>query len=325
MKRLLIVIFLVSLIPMNATSQLPNPDIQWTADWEIDKDVIVMQLDETTYRFELILEFWINNNRFTPIEVDFDTDFEEVDFEVDDPGQVSVEGNSNKTFQLKITGSGLDSNDILHNADEFTETITLTLIELVAGQAVDSSRQISQDLEFSHIYDMKVEYEAAGMPSKIAFLTVKSGTTQSMGVAVFNYGNSDDAVSKYEVSISKCPQLTYEFDGASLPMAVSPATTSVEGVIFGTIEISAPSSHPTKECEVKFYVTSEGSERSSYATLTVDVESSENKDDNSGDTNQDSDNSESSGIEAESTSLPALSAGLSTIAILLSALICRKD
>ena len=76
---------------------------------------------------------------------------------------------------------------------------------------------------------------------------------------------------------------------------------------------------------MKFYVTSEGSERSSYATLTVDVESSENKDDNSGDTNQDSDNSESSGIEAESTSLPALSAGLSTIAILLSALICRKD
>ncbi len=325
MKRFLIALFLFSLIPMNATSQLPNPEIQWTADWEIDKDVMIMELDETTYRFELILEFWINNNRLTPIEVGLETDFEEVEFEVDDPGKVSVEGNSNKTFQLKIEGSGLDADGILYNADEFTETITLSLIELVADQAVDSSREISQNLEFSHIYDMQVEYEASGLTSRNAFLTIKSGTTQSMGVAVFNYGNTDDAVSKYDVSISKCPQLTYEFDGASLPMAVSPATLSVEGVIFGTIEITAPSSHPTKECEVKFYVTSEGSGSSSYATLTVDVETSENKNDNSGDTNQESDDTDSSGIEAESTSLPALSAGLSTIAILLSALIRRID
>ena len=155
MKRFLIAIFLVSLIPVNATSQLPNPDIQWTADWEIDKDVMIMELDESTYRFELILEFWINNNRFTPIEVGFDTEFEEVDFEVDDPGQVSVEGNTNQTFELKIRGSGLDSDDILYNADEFAETITLSLIELVAGHS-RWSRQISQIWNF-HIYDMQVE------------------------------------------------------------------------------------------------------------------------------------------------------------------------
>ena len=36
-ERFLIAIFLVSLIPVNATSQLPNPDIQWTADWEMTK------------------------------------------------------------------------------------------------------------------------------------------------------------------------------------------------------------------------------------------------------------------------------------------------
>ena len=55
MKRFLIAIFLVSLNPVNATSQQPIPDIQWTADWEIDKDVMIMELDESTYRFELIL------------------------------------------------------------------------------------------------------------------------------------------------------------------------------------------------------------------------------------------------------------------------------
>lgn len=325
MKRILIAIFLVSLIPVPAASQIPSPEIQWTADWQIDQNVAIMELDPDTYQFELILEFWINNNRLTPIEVGFDTEFEEVEFEVDDPGQVSVAGNSNETFELTIMGSGLKDAIFLHNADEFSETITLRLIELVADQAVDSSREISQNLEFSHIYDMQVEYEASGLKSQNAFLTIKSGTTQSMGVAVFNYGNTDDAVSKYDVSISKCPQLTHDFEGASLPMTVSPATASSEGTIFGTIEISVPSSHPTKECEVKFYVTSEGSQRSSYATLNIDVQSTENKNDNSGDTNQESDDSESSGIEAESTSLPAASAGLSTIVILLSALIRRKD
>ena len=77
-------------------------------------------------------------------------------------GQVTVEGNSNKTFELKISGSGMDSDGILYNADTFSETVTMKLIELIAGQAADASREIEMDLKFSKIYDLVVKYENDG-------------------------------------------------------------------------------------------------------------------------------------------------------------------
>ena len=38
----------------------------------MEDDVAIMQLNEETYSFNLVLEFWINNNRLTPIEVGFE-------------------------------------------------------------------------------------------------------------------------------------------------------------------------------------------------------------------------------------------------------------
>ena len=90
MKRTIIAIFLISLVPFSTSAQLPNPEIQWTADWNTENEVSTMQLDQETHSFELILEFWINNNRLTPIEVGFEVEFEDVEFSVDDPGQVKV-------------------------------------------------------------------------------------------------------------------------------------------------------------------------------------------------------------------------------------------
>ncbi len=126
MKRIIIVIFLISLIPFSTSAQLPNPEIQWTADRTTEEEVAIMELDEDTYSFELILEFWINNNRLTPIEVGFEAELEYLDFDVDDPGQVTVDGNSNKTFELKISGSGMSEDGILNSAGTFIDTITLT-------------------------------------------------------------------------------------------------------------------------------------------------------------------------------------------------------
>ena len=57
MKRTIIAIFLISLIPVSTSAQLPNPEIQWTADWNTEDEVAIMQLNEETYSFELILNF----------------------------------------------------------------------------------------------------------------------------------------------------------------------------------------------------------------------------------------------------------------------------
>ena len=323
MKRILIFVILISLIPVPASSQIPTPGIQWTADWVIDQNVAIMELDSETYQFELILEFWIDNERITPVEVSIAAEFEEVDFEVDEPGPVSVDGNSNETFELKIMGTGLKDAMVLHNADEFSETITLTLSE--ANQINPTEQEISQDLEFSQLYEMHVEYEAAGLTSNNAMLDVKAGTTESINLQVFNYGNSDDAITKYSVSVSKCPQLKHNFEKiGELPLAISPATNPDDGIAFGTLEITASSTHPTKECELEFSVYSEATGRSSYATLYVDVEATENKDDGKEESSQDSESSESSNLESESSSLPAISSGLCVLTALFSAVIRRK-
>ena len=326
MKRTIIAIFLISLIPVSTSAQLPNPEIQWTADWNTEDEVAIMQLNEETYSFELILEFWINNNRLTPIEVGFEVEFEDVEFSVDDPGQVSVEGNSNKTFELKISGSGIDSDGILYNADTFSETVTMKLIELIAGQAADSSREIEMDLKFSKIYDLVVKYEGGGLTSSNAEVPMKSGTTKTINLHVFNFGNTDDAVTKTSIAVSRCPQLDYSFEPASaLPIVINPSVNSDDSKLLGELELSTTTSHPTKECILEFTIYPESESVSSYATLTIDVESVETIEEEQGDNTDDTTNTGTTDLEVESSSLPALSSFLCILTLLFSAVIRRNS
>ena len=328
MKRAIIATFLISLVPISTSGQMPNPEIQWTADWDTEDEVAIMQLDEDTYSFELILKFWINNNRLTPIEVGFETEFEYSDFEVDDPGQVTVEGNSNKTFELKISGSGMSADGYLYSADIIIDTITLRFIELVAGQAVDSSREIEMDLEFSKIYNLVVKYEDSGDISSDAQMTMKSGTTKKINLRASNYGNTDDAVTKTSISVSRCPQLAYSFEQSrDLPIVVPPGVYTDDGtpgILLGELEVSTTTSHPTKECILEFTIYPESDSVSSYATLTIDVESVENQIDEPEDNTGDTTNTESKDLDVESSSLPAISTFLCTVTVLFSALIRRK-
>ena len=326
MKRTIIAIFLISLIPVSTSAQLPNPEIQWTADWNTEDEVAIMQLNEETYSFELILEFWINNNRLTPIEVGFEVEFEDVEFSVDDPGQVSVEGNSNKTFELKISGSGIDSDGILYNADTFSETVTMKLIELIAGQAADSSREIEMDLKFSKIYDLVVKYEGGGLTSSNAEVPMKSGTTKTINLHIFNFGNTDDAVTKTSIAVSRCPQLDYSFEPASaLPIVINPSVNSDDSKLLGVLEFSTTTSHPTKECILEFTIYPESDSFSSYATLTIDVESVETIEEEQGDNTDDTTNTGTTDLEVESSSLPALSSFLCILTLLFSAVIRRNS
>ena len=209
------------------------------------------------------------------------------------------------------------------------DTITLRFIELVAGQAVDSSREIEMDLEFSKIYNLVVKYEGAGLPSSNVQIPMKSGTTKTINLTAFNYGNTDDAVTKTSISVSRCPQLDYSFEPSyTLPIFVGYPTRSDDGIhsgkLLGVLEVSTTTSHPTKECILEFTIYPESDSVSSYATLTIDVESVENQIDEPEDNTGDTTNTESKDLDVESSSLPAISTFLCTVTVLFSALIRRK-
>ena len=251
MKRTIIAIFLISLIPVSTSAQLPNPEIQWTADWNIEDEVAIMQLNEDTYSFELI-----------------------------------------------------------------------------AGQAADASREIEMDLKFSKIYNLVVKYEDDGVLSSDAKMPMKSGTTKEINLRASNYGNTDDAVKETSISVSRCPQLDYSFEPSrELPIVVPPGVYTDDGttgIVLGTLEVSTTTSHPSKECIVEFTIYPESESVSSYATLTIDVESVETIQAEPDDNTDDTGNTEATDLDVESSSLPALSSFLCTLAVLFSAVI-RRD
>ena len=95
----------------------------------------------------------------------------------------------------------MDSDGILYNADTFSETVTMNLIELIAGQAADASREIEMDLKFSKIYNLVVKYEDDGVKSSDAQMPMKSGTTKTINLHVFNFGT--------QTMLSKKPAYLY--------------------------------------------------------------------------------------------------------------------
>ena len=96
------------------------------------------------------------------------------------------------------------------------------------------------------------------------------------------------------------------------------------GIVLGELEISTTTSHPTKECIVEFTIYPESESVSSYATLTIDVESVETIQEEPDDNTDDTGNTEATDLDVESSSLPALSSFLCTLAVLFSAVI-RRD
>ena len=196
---------------------------------------------------------------------------------------------------------------------------------MVAGQAADSSREIEMDLEFSKIYNLVLKYQDDGVTSSEVKMPMKSGTTKTINLQVFNYGNTDDAVTKTSIAVSRCPQLDYSFEPVSaLPIVVNPALNSDESKLLGELEVSTTTSHPTKECILEFTIYPESDSTSSYATLTIDVESVETIEDKPDDNTDDTSNTDTTDLEVESSSLPAISSFLCILTVLFSAVIRRN-
>jgi hypothetical protein len=295
-------------VPLSsAQAEAPN----WEIGWETEESPVIMQLDED-YDFELTIIFWVSNSNPTPIDLDFEVSGVD-DFEVDDPGKITVEANSNETMNLIITGHGVDSNGDLYSADSIYATLSLKAIRLIAEQNVGED-EIDRDLQFSTVHNLVVTIMPVEGSSSV---TVKAGTSESLLVKVDNTGNSADAIADASASFRGCPQMGSEFTSE-----MSNVSIGLTGSVEAGLKIMASSSHHEKTCTLVVSVVSEGSGKVSTSELEFQVESPE-ADSPIDDTGDGNTNGSISDFDVESSSLPAPSL-ISGILCVISAAVFRR-
>jgi hypothetical protein len=337
MKHILLaLIFVLGALPLQAEAQ--SEPLDWQFGWETETDPEIMELNGKDSRlksigwgigssgdmtFSLTLEFWVDNPRPLPVEIEFDFSIMAChqgcgDFEVDIPDVSTINGQSNESFSVVISGDGFigeDSGFLNYQWLVWREEIhvfTLTASELVAGQATPTeAKEIEKDLQFS-------KYNAYRVYSWNPGPVVYSGSEKGwIELHIDNLGNAVDTIIDTEVEIKSCPQLVIE---------------GLEGVLGDVVmqgfhlKVTAPQSHPEKECEVVIKVRSEGSGLwySNYEKFTIYVIAPELDDTNDDTSSSDQENGSGYLEINDSGILPSLTI-LSTLSAVGLAVIFRRE
>jgi len=291
----------VMLMPL-ASSQTPSNE--WEIGWENDSEPEILQLDGS-FNFDITIEFWIDNARPVPADIEFEVESNE-DFTIDDPGSVSVPANSNESFEISISGSGLDdANKLIDARGQYYDVVTVVANLMMGGQSSDS-KEIEKQLQFSPVYEF--DYPSIDDIN----LDMKAGTDKEITIDIENKGNVDDAIKKIDFSFKSCPQMDYEVvSGLEKGTVIS---TKVSGVI----KLISPSSHPDKTCTFEVNTVSEGSSlgyvgKFDFTVEAPEVISQEDEDNQNGENQMDS--------SSDNSSLPYLPFSLSMITVILAALL----
>ena len=323
MKKFLVsILFLAMLFPV-ASAQLPdvsNPG--WNIGWEVEEDEVMMDLDGTL-QFETKLKFWIDNTRPLPSDYDIEVEMtypsgcDEGSFSIDSESKVNVGANTNETFEIKISGNGYgDLGEPCPTSEVFSLELVISDL-IVAGQAGDGSKTIDQNLRFTPVYSLEIEFAATDNWNMAD--DIKSGTSEFVEVKIRNKGNSIDSIRNPSVSFRGCPQMESKVLEGESKLNTNEETN---GEWWAEIELIASSSHPEKKCDLVFSVVSEGDGKTYSETLKFNVEAIDIKEENA--ELEETESSDSSGLQSESSSLPAISSLMCIITVLLSAFFRRE-
>lgn len=307
-EKTLFVLLLLSLASPLVSAQGPEVP-NWELGWETEAEPVIMNLDDK-FDFELILTFWIDNTRPLPLEVEFT--IEDIDdFQVDDPGKVTIEANSNKTFDLTISGSGLDTEGNTHSADQIHVTLSLTASQTIQEQDV-SSQEISKDLQFEAVHQL--------VPTVTMVGDLLAGTDEELSISIQNDGNSADSVAEVSIVIKACPLMAYSGEDVLIGVNLASGASVTK-----SITIKAANNHPDKTCKVSVSIKSEGSglyvtseELSIKVIAPNDEEETESPDTNKSDEGI-------IGFDVQDNSLPAPSLAFTLVIFLLAAIIRRHS
>ena len=205
------------------------------------------------------VEFFVENSGLTEITVQFEYN---IPFggSHDGPEEESISSGSNETFELKISGIDVLSQDA-EKKEKFSITATITSRQGIPDP-LSSSQNREGDLEIPSIFDLVVDISEPFGP-------MNAGTDTILTVTVRNNGNAQDGVAEVDVR-DDCPLLTTD--------------SGLDALLSGNIEsgrakdadlkVTASESHPKRHCDITVSVTSKrnGASGASEDEVRVTVE-----------------------------------------------------
>ncbi len=244
------------------------------------------------------VEFFVENSGLTEITVQFEYN---IPFggSHEGPEEESISSGANDTFDLKISGIDVLSQDA-EKKEKFSITATITARQGIPDP-LSSSQNREGDLEIPSIFDLVVDISDPFGP-------MNAGSDTILTVTVRNDGNAQDGVAEVDVR-DDCPLLTTDNGLNALLSGNIESGRSKDA----DLKVTASESHPKRHCDITISVTSKrnGASGASEDEVRVTVEPPPTGDSSSGGQDNDvSDTEDSIESNLSAPGLGVLSVGL---------------
>ena len=277
---LCVLLFLIPIFSVQSVSA--QPDFEF-GDWEIgfkEGENITKELDEDG---EESIEFWVRNDYLLNIDISFNFD-SAFGAETNEIDSTSVSAGGNESFVLEFSDV-----DVLKYRAEKRESFSITVtIDSYGGlPSAGDEKTISGELTIPRVRGFELKISDLGG-------AMNAGTDLDINIEIQNTGNDMDSTTEPIFESKACPQLDISNINSLEGIAIDAPLEGQSGKKTIVVTISAPSSHPSKNCDLKIGLKSLGAVNnddngvSAEDEITFEVRKPNNSNSNLGDGDSDS-------------------------------------
>ena len=236
----------------------PSWEMGWVTD--VDPKYVVELEDDWDLSGELVV--FVNNDGPAELNLALTYDYDEDGpFTFDGPESVSVSGNTNDTFTIKITGGTAEEVRSFSPSSK----IELTVVgEEQVGESSLRNQEIQADVSVPRMYRL---VPAVSLPTETLF----AGSWVEFTLEVSNLGNTQDAITVAEATVRSCPHLSVTGLEELEDTVVQVTASNGNNKASFTLRLEATSSHQERTCEVGIAIESEGDGAQRSDSMNIDV------------------------------------------------------
>ena len=319
MRWSVILCTLVLLIPIfSIQSVSAQPDIEF-GDWEIgfkDGENITKELDDDG---EESIEFWVRNDYLLGIDISFSFD-SAFGAETNELDSTTVSSGGNDSFVIEFSAV-----DVLKYRAEKRESFSITVtIDSYGGiPSAGDEETISGELTIPRIRGFELEISDLGG-------AMNAGTELDISIEIQNTGNDMDSTAEPMFESKACPQLEISDIESLESIGIDAPLEGQSGKKTVAVTLSAPNSHPSKNCDLKIGLKSLGAINegnngiSAEDEITFEVRKLSSSNGNIDDGNSNSESNDNEGDIVSSNFTPGFSLPLTIMSILCAIMAIRR-